>query len=331
MSLYKRRGSAHYWCEFSLGGRRIQQTTGTSNRKAAEEYEHRLRGRIWREAKLGERTGTWQQAVKRWEGESVAKRASTKLRDKKITDWFGQVIAALPLSSINVDVIEAARKKLAESRAPATVNRYMAVLSAVLHAAVVWGWIHHVPKVPIAKLKDSEPRFITREQFAKLLVELPAYLRPVAEFAVLTGLRTANIRGLVWARVNLEQAHVWIPAQSTKGGRPIGIALSEDAVGVLKGIKRIEGQEHVFLYRGRPSFNSYGRKGWRGACKRAGLEGLRFHDLRHTWASWLMQAGVPAYAIQSLGGWASPKMVERYAHLSPDHLRQYASHSKLTA
>ncbi len=70
--------------------------------------------------------------------------------------------------------------------------------------------------------------------------------------AVLTGLRTANIRCLIWERVNLEQAHVWIPAQSMKGGRAIGIALSEDAVRVLKGIDRMEGQEHVFLYRGRP-------------------------------------------------------------------------------
>jgi integrase len=62
--------------------------------------------------------------------------------------------------------------------------------------------------------------------------------------------------------------------------------------------------------------NANGKRAWRNACKRAGLKGLRFHDLRHTWASWLMQAGVPAYAIQSLGGWASPKMVERYVPAS---------------
>jgi len=134
-------------------------------------------------------------------------------------------------------------------------------------------------------------------------------------------LRTANIRELVWSRVDLERAHAWISAQSTKGGRAIGIARSEDAVRVLKGIKRTEGQERVFLYEGRPVSNAYG--------KRAGLAGLRVHDLRHTWASWLMQAGVPVYAIQSLGGWPSPKMVERYAHLSPEHLKQYAAYSKL--
>ena len=155
--------------------------------------------------------------------------------------------------------------------------------------------------------------------------------QPIAEFAVSTGLRTANIRELVWGRVDLARAHLWIPSKSAKGKKPIGIPLSEDAVRVLKSIARVEGQDRVFLYEGQPLRQSFGKRTWRKAVKKAGLEGLRFHDLRHTWASWLMQAGVPAYAIQGLGGWASPKMVERYAHLSPDHLKQYAAHSKIRA
>jgi integrase len=267
--------------------------------------------------------------VKRWSEETTEKRASTRHRDKEITDWFAVDMARLPLSAINSVVIEAARKKLLESRAPATVNRYLAVLKAVLRAAVTWEWIPYAPKIALLKLSDAEPRFITREEFARLLTHLPPHMRPVAEFAVLTGLRTANIRGLVWGRVSLEKAHVWIPAQSAKGRRPIGLALSPDAVRVLQGIERVAGQDHVFLYEGVPMRQSFGKRTWRKACKKAGLAGLRFHDLRHTWASWMIQAGVPSHAIQSLGGWASPKMVERYAHLSPDHLKQYAAMSKL--
>lgn len=330
MSLYKRPGTPYYWCRFTLGGRSVRQSTGTEDRKTAEEYEHRLRGRIWREARLGERTGTWDQAVKKWDEERTA-RESTKHRDLEITSWFSLAMGKLPLSSINSDVIGSARKRLIQDRAPATANRYLAVLRAVLRAAVNWGWLHHAPQIQMFPLKETEPRFITREEFARLLAELPAHMKPVAQFAVLTGLRTANIRELVWSRVSLERAHVWIPAQATKGGRPIGIALSEDAVKVLAEIKRVEGQDRVFLYDGRPVSNAYGKAAWRKACKRAELQGLRFHDLRHTWASWLMQAGAPAYAIQSLGGWASPKMVERYAHLSPEHLKQYAALSKLKA
>src|SRR5260221_2337752 len=138
MSLYKRPGSPQYWCRFTLCGRRIQQSTRTTNRKAAEEYEHRLQGRIWRETRLGERTGTWNQAVKKWDDERTA-RASTKHRDKEITGWFSLAIGRLPLSSINADVIDNARKRLIQDRAPATANRYLAVLRAVLRAAVNWG------------------------------------------------------------------------------------------------------------------------------------------------------------------------------------------------
>jgi hypothetical protein len=94
MSLYKRAGSPHYWCRFTLGGRRIRQSTATEDRKEAEEYEHRLQGRICRETRLGERTGTWDQAVKKWNEERTA-RASTKHRDKEITDWFSLAIRRL--------------------------------------------------------------------------------------------------------------------------------------------------------------------------------------------------------------------------------------------
>jgi integrase len=238
-------------------------------------------------------------------------------------------MARLPLSAVNRDVIEAARKKLAETRAPATVNRYMAVMRTVLRAAVTWGWIQYAPKIAIPTLREAEPRFITREEFAQLLEHLPPHMKPIAQFAVLTGLRTANIRELVWGRVDLDRAHLWIPGLSAKGHRAIGIPLSADAVAVLRAIPRVEGQERVFLYDEVPLRQSFGKRTWRKACKKAGLEGLRFHDLRHTWASWLMQDGVPAYAIQSLGGWAGPKMVDRYAHLSPDHLKQYAARARL--
>src|ERR1700690_2747329 len=100
MSLYKRRGSPYYWCRFTLGGKRIRQSTRTSERKAAEEYEHRLQGRIWRETRLGERTGTWDQAVKQWNEERTV-RDSTKHRDAEITSWFSLAIGRLPLSAIN--------------------------------------------------------------------------------------------------------------------------------------------------------------------------------------------------------------------------------------
>ncbi len=197
-------------------------------------------------------------------------------------------------------MIDAARKKLAQTRAPATVNRYMAVMRAVLRAAVTWGWIQHAPKVTIPTLADAEPRFIRREQFAKLLEHLPPHMRPIAQVAVGTGLRTATSASSCGAVSDLERAHLWIPAMSAKGKRAIGIPLSADVVEVLRAIPRVEGQERVFLYEGKPLMQSFGSGPGARPARRPRLEGLRFHDLRHTWASWMMQAGVPVYAIQGL-------------------------------
>ncbi|MGH8246680.1 MAG: tyrosine-type recombinase/integrase, partial [Gammaproteobacteria bacterium] len=63
---------------------------------------------------------------------------------------------------------------------------------------------------------------------------------------------------------------------------------------------------------------------WRHALKRAGIENFRWHDLRHTWATWHIQAGTPQYVLQELGGWSCAEMVKRYAHLSSEHLAEFA-------
>jgi integrase len=80
----------------------------------------------------------------------------------------------------------------------------------------------------------------------------------------------------------------------------------------------------VFTYAGKP-LGSANTLAWRKALKRAGIENFRWHDLRHTWASWHRQAGTPTHELQRLGGWRSSVMVERYAHLAPDHLARAAN------
>ena len=87
-------------------------------------------------------------------------------------------------------------------------------------------------------------------------------------------------------------------------------------------------QTHVFTFRGKP-VTVVNTISWRKALKRAGIEDFRWHDLRHTWASWHVQAGTPLHILKELGGWSDLKMVLRYAHLSSDHLAQYANASKM--
>ncbi|HTR59328.1 MAG TPA: site-specific integrase, partial [Casimicrobiaceae bacterium] len=108
-----------------------------------------------------------------------------------------------------------------------------------------------------------------------------------------------------------------------KNRKPISVPLNATALAVLR---RQLGKhpERVFTFRGRPL--AWGNTlAWRKALKRAGIENFRWHDLRHTWASWHRQAGTPTHELQRLGGWRSSVMVERYAHLAPDHLAQAAN------
>jgi integrase len=80
---------------------------------------------------------------------------------------------------------------------------------------------------------------------------------------------------------------------------------------------------HVFRFRGKPIVQ-VSTKAWYGALRRAGIKYFRWHDLRHTWASWHVQSGTPLFVLQELGGWESVEMVRRYAHLAADHLAPFA-------
>lgn len=108
----------------------------------------------------------------------------------------------------------------------------------------------------------------------------------------------------------------------TKGGRDIHVSLNATAIEVLT--KQIgKHRERVFSFRGRP-INQVNTKAWEQALKRAGIAKFRWHDLRHTWAGWLTQNGVPLNVIQEMGAWQSVEMVRRYAHLAPEQFGQHA-------
>ena len=119
----------------------------------------------------------------------------------------------------------------------------------------------------------------------------------------------------------------WIHPDQAKARKAIAVPLNGEAFSI---IRRQDGKHptHVFSYSGEP-IRQVNTKAWRKALKRAEIQDFRWHDLRHTWASWHVQNGTPLFALQALGGWESSEMVRRYAHLAADHLSPYAD--RLTA
>jgi integrase len=322
MSLRKRGGT--WWVDVvAPNGERIRRTAGTANKALAQEYHDRLKSELWRISKLGEKPRrTWNEAVVRWLKEqshkATAKEDVTKLR------WLDQYLGGRMLETIGRSQIEVITDaKLAQGHSNATVNRTLELVRAILRkCANEWEWLDRAPAVRMLKEPTRRIRFLTRAEAQALLAALPAHLADMAAFSLQTGLRASNVTGLEWSQVDLARRLAWVHPDQAKARKAIPVPLNAEAVVLVR--KQLgKHLTHVFSYRGKPVVQ-VSTKAWYGALERAGIKDFRWHDLRHTWASWHVQGGTPLFALQELGGWESPEMVRRYAHLAADHLAPYA-------
>lgn len=323
MPLYRHPKSPYWWVRFTVGGVKVRRSSETADREAANEFEARLRSDLWRQIRLGERPKyLWSQAVERWYAEAQGR---DKERDYERLKWFAEYINSTPLVGINRRVIDKLREVKAAESSTSTSNRHMALLRMILRKAErEWDWIDRAPNVPMFRQEKLEPRFLTRSEFERLKMNLPPHLAALAEFSVETGLRMRNATGLTWSQVDLTRQQLYIPASRAKAGETIALPLSRRALAILQA-QQGKHPEAVFVFRRKPIADCNGAS-FKKATKAAGLPWLRWHDLRHTWASWHVQSGTPLHVLQELGGWRTLAMVQRYAHLSTEHLKAFAEH-----
>ena len=289
----------------------------------AQELHDRLKAEAWRTCKLGEQVKrTWDEAALRWLRETGQK--ASHLQDAKQTLWLQQFFRGRDLSDITRDRIADVAERKREESSASTANRYLAMIRAILRRACLeWEWIDRPPRIRLYPEPKRRVRWLTPEQAQRLMTELPKHLAEMARFSLATGLRQRNVVGLEWSQVDIGRRSAWIHADQAKGKRSIPVALNDTALAVLN---RQAGKHprRVFTYAGRP-IQQVGTKAWRAALKRAEIEDFRWHDLRHNWASWLTQNGVPLNALQEMGAWQSAEMVRRYAHLGSEHIARHAS------
>lgn len=326
MSVIKRPGSPFYYVRFTApDGRRIFQSARTSSKRAAEEFEAALKSRLWREAQLGESQATWREAVVSWLN-------STTHRDRKGVEqklrWLDPHLGHLPLRQITGATLHQVRDaKMSTGVSPATVNRHLAVVSAVLRHAKSREWLDSVPAIPRLEEPKGRLRFLSETEARQLVDYLGAqprsgHLVDMIEFTLATGLRESNVTGLRWDQVDLDRRLAWIPSDRAKSGKPIRVPLNDLAAAVLERRHGID-DTWVFTYRGK-RIRRANRAGFRAAVAAMGWDDVTWHTLRHTWASWHVMAGTPLQVVMELGGWSDYNMVLRYAHLAPDHLSEFA-------
>jgi integrase len=326
MSLYRRKDSHFWWAKLPpIRGESgpLQASAGTADRREAQKVHDRLAHQRWEQDRLGVRARhSWEEAVVRWLLET--KHKATHEDDKAKLRWLDTYLGGKQLDEIDrtlIDCIKFDREKVASA---ATANRYLALIRAILRRACnEWEWIERVPKFKLFREAEGRVRSLSVGEFDLLIKELPPHLADMAVFAVATGLRQANVKGLEWQYVDLDRKHAWIPGSMHKNGRPHSVPLNEMALAVLR--KQIgKHPTRVFTFRGEP-IGQANTRAWTAALERAGIRDFRWHDLRHTFATWHRQAGTPTHELQRLGGWKTGAMVERYAHVAPEALQGAAA------
>lgn len=314
-------------------GQRVFRSTGTSSRALATEWASKLHAEIYRTSRLGEKPRRkWTEAVTRWLADKQHKRSLAK--DLHNLRWLDPHLRGAMLDEITADLLkDLAALRMSEPRdkregakseektSRSTAEKMLALVRSILRAAYGWGWIDRVPEVKL--VENGKPkedyRWLTQAEATKLHDELAEHLRPPFLFSLATGWREQNVLRLEWSRVDMARKVAWVTGSAAKGKRAIGAPLNKQALDVL----RAQAGKHsrwVFPNEEGKPYARGNNHGFKAAQKRAGIAPLRWHDLRHTWASWHVMSGTSLRALMELGGWRSYQSVLRYAHLSPDHL-----------
>jgi integrase len=315
MPLYRRKPGGVWWVRI---GRKTRKSTRTTDRRQAEEFEEILRRRLWRQRELGDRSAlSWSEAAQKWLKASRRKRT----RDRQFIAWLAPRIGNESISAVaDAEALEQLQEDgLSEGWTHSTVDRMMRTVRAVLRFCWKKKQLPTQPYVPQFGNVQAEPHFLTAEQFRRLCAELPTHLNLAARFAVLTLLRRNSQARLTWDRIDLEKRHAWVPGEHIKSGKPFGISLSDEAIEILKECRRLwPTGDAVFQYKGK-RIGSFNTRAFQKAARRCGLRPLRWHDLRHTGASWAVQNGVTLQELMALGNWKSYASVLIYAHLAPSN------------
>ena len=179
---------------------------------------------------------------------------------------------------------------------------------------------NRVRGVKLYRENNARNRCLTPEEETRLMEALPVRLRPLVKVALHTGIRRGELRALRWEDVDLATGTIHVRQDRVGDGRWVTVnSVAKEALLSVKREQKIL-TPYVFCSPEGRFLHNWERE-WRPAVRAAQVPNFRFHDCRHTFASRLAMAGVDLYTVQLAGGWKAQVMVQRYAHLSPDHLK----------
>jgi integrase len=329
------------WVEFSTpSGERVRRSAKTTDPVQAEKYHDRLKAESWERDVMGQKPRpTFVEAATRFLKSKRGKASETEMA-RHIAFWrehFGKDRIDAIKRSKAAEIVEASFD------GEATRNRYIATLRGMLRMeeAEDEETGYRCPKFKLYEEPEGREVWLESSDFWALHAALPEGLKDPAIFALNVGLREMNLMELEWSWVSLQAQMVTVPGSKTKNGKPDSKYLNRHAREVLR---RQIGKDLTYVFpqfwtdrqgqrRHSPQFLLWGwRKaleavqndGWYQALlRRYSVPRLRWHDLRHTFASYIGQQNGGGRVVQEAGNWESEQMASRYTHFGKEHLAPF--------
>ena len=329
-------GKSRYRVQIRKKGYPIQTATFprlTDARKWARDTESAIDdGRYFKTSEA--KRHTLSELVDRYVLHVLPTKPKSQKKQTQQLGWWKDQIGDYALAAVTPALIAEYRDRLAQTvnvrgskNSPSTVLRYLAALSHAFTVAVnEWGWLDDNPLRKVTK--PTEPRgrvrFLSDDERERLLTACRTssnlYLYPVVVLALSTGMRQGEILGLIWDDIDIHQGRITL--HDTKNNERRVVPLASHAMEIMREHMKVRRLDTEFVFpskvgRGRNPMDL--RAPWNAALKKAQIEDFRFHDLRHSAASYLAMNGVSLAELAEVLGHKTLQMVKRYAHLSEAH------------
>jgi integrase len=327
-------GKVAYHVRIRLKGQPLQCAT-LPNISKAKEYIQRIEGsmregRYFKNAEA--KKHTLADLINRYIKDILPRKPSSERKQTAQLTWWKQQIGHSLLSDITPAFIVEQRDALARGftnkgimRSPATVVRYLAALSHAFTVAVKeWGWLEDSPMRKVSKPKEARGRirFLDEDERSRLLQACKesdhSCIHIVVVLALSTGMRQGEIMHLTWRDVDFEEKKIVL--HHTKNGERRVVPLAGHVLELLKNHFKMRHLDTFLLFPGKnPKKPADLRSAWEKALESAEIRDFRFHDLRHTFASYLAMNKATLTELRILLGHKSPSMTARYSHLSESY------------
>jgi len=318
--VFQRTDRSGWWVSYvNADGKRKKEKVTAFTRTQAMTALSQIKTRIERDSILGVKSAseiTTADLLKRFKAYQKAQlRPTTFVRLDGILETLKAALPTLAKEITRRTVADYILER-SETVSAGTVAKEFATLRHALQLAVEWELLIVNPAqgAKLPKQSEGRTRYLSPTEFKAALEAAPDWMRGPMALAAFTGMRRGEILGLCWKDVDLDGQRVYLT--ETKNGTLRVLTLNQLAVQVLQSLPVGEPAQLVFPEVNAAHLSVYTRR----VFASVGIEDASFHSLRHTAASWLVMEGVDLYAVGRILGHKTPRMTQRYAHLSPGYM-----------